>query len=130
MFDYKKIFFWGFVLNLVWENLHYQLYVPIHFLVQQPYMLFLAAFLDAVYVAGLVLFLRRYGTWAVIWGGLVFAALIEWYALFFNWWQYTDAMPIVPVLGVGLSPFVQLALTSFLALIFVFGKSLRFKLNE
>lgn len=40
-------------------------------------------------------------------GGLV-ATVIEWRALATGRWQYTDKMPLVPIVKVGLSPLVQL----------------------
>jgi len=50
-------------------------------------------------------------------GGVV-ATLVEWKALKTGRWQYTDKMPIVPFVGAGLSPFVQLMiLPSLVALI-------------
>jgi hypothetical protein len=41
--------------------------------------------------------------------GAVFAAAVEWKALADGRWSYTDAMPVVPALGVGLWPLLQLA---------------------
>ena len=41
----------------------------------------------------------------------VLAAAYEWKAQASGRWSYTDDMPIVPVLGVGLWPFLQLMLT-------------------
>ncbi len=38
------------------------------------------------------------------------AAAIEWRALAFGRWSYSDRMPVVPVLNVGLWPFLQLTL--------------------
>lgn len=40
--------------------------------------------------------------------GLAITVLAEWLATGqFRWWEYADAMPIVPLLGVGLSPLLQ-----------------------
>ena len=46
---------------------------------------------------------------AAVLGG-VSAAVIEWAALGAGYWSYAGAMPRVPLLGVGLWPFAQLAL--------------------
>jgi len=43
-------------------------------------------------------------------GGATSAVIIERAALAFDFWSYSDRMPILPVLGVGLSPFLQLTL--------------------
>ena len=41
--------------------------------------------------------------------GLVIAILIEWIAVYgIDRWSYTARMPILPVLGVGLSPVLQM----------------------
>lgn len=42
--------------------------------------------------------------------GLFIAVGIEWRALLFGRWAYTDAMPIIPYLQVGLTPILQMIL--------------------
>ena len=43
--------------------------------------------------------------------GLIIAVLIEWIAVYgLGRWSYTARMPILPVLGVGLSPVLQMLL--------------------
>jgi hypothetical protein len=49
-----------------------------------------------------------YATASVL--GAVCAGAYEWYSRANGRWSYTAAMPIVPVLGVGLWPFLQLPL--------------------
>lgn len=49
-----------------------------------------------------------YATAALLGGAC--ATAIEWRALAFGRWSYSDRMPIVPVLGVGLCPLLQLIL--------------------
>ena len=51
---------------------------------------------------------KAYGAAALAGGAL--AVLIEWAALAAGYWSYAPGMPRVPVLGVGLLPFVQLTL--------------------
>jgi hypothetical protein len=46
----------------------------------------------------------------LIFSGVVIAVLIEWHALANERWAYSGIMPVVPILGVGLSPLVQLLL--------------------
>ena len=64
--------------------------------------------------------LRRSAAWGLqvrwsdcAWAGLVgavIAVVAEKVAAAYGQWSYTEAMPIVPVLDVGLLPFLQLAL--------------------
>ncbi len=42
--------------------------------------------------------------------GAVCAAGFEWFAVRFNLWSYGEQMIVLPVIGVGLLPFVQLTL--------------------
>ncbi len=42
--------------------------------------------------------------------GAVFAIVIEWLAQFTNVWTYKDLMPRVPILNVGILPFLQLTI--------------------
>lgn len=42
--------------------------------------------------------------------GAVCATFFEWFAFRFELWKYNSAMPVVPIIGVGLLPFVQLTL--------------------
>lgn len=53
--------------------------------------------------------------------GLFIAVGIEWRALLFGRWAYTDAMPIIPYLKVGLLPIVQMTLLLPLS-VFITGK--------
>jgi hypothetical protein len=55
-----------------------------------------------------------YATAALLGGAC--AVVVEWKALASGWWSYADVMPIVPVLGVGLWPLLQLTLLVPLAL--------------
>ena len=43
-------------------------------------------------------------------GGAMVATAYEWLSQYSGRWTYSDAMPIVPVLGVGLLPLLQLVL--------------------
>ena len=43
--------------------------------------------------------------------GAVFATAVEWNAQVSGRWSYTEAMPMVPMFGVGLWPFLQLTVT-------------------
>lgn len=45
----------------------------------------------------------------VVAGGALSAVLGEWITQALGWWSYSSLMPLVPGLGVGVAPFVQLA---------------------
>ena len=49
-----------------------------------------------------------YATTAILGGAS--ATVYEWIALARGWWSYSDLMPVVPLLGVGLWPLLQLTL--------------------
>lgn len=57
--------------------------------------------------------------------GAAAATIIERLALSFDFWRYGEQMPIVPVLGVGLSPFLQLTLLAPATLLLAARKSKR-----
>lgn len=124
---YFTAFAVAFALNLVWENAHMPLYK--NFSGDSSSMSrFLRSLYDSfmdgltilsLYVAlALVLQLRL--TWPFDAGffqhallavlGAALATVIERRALKTGRWQYTERMPIVPYLQVGLSPLVQLML--------------------
>lgn len=113
------IFLASFFLNAVWEVLHSRLYVhykggPITSLI-----LLQTMFVDAAIISGLYFLSRllRRNAYAVICiGGLSIAVLLEIWALHTNRWAYTAAMPLVPLVHVGVTPTVQLALTGLVAL--------------
>lgn len=116
----SKIFFTGLLLNLVWEFSHYSLYIAdkIDFFGSQYLLLVLASLADAVFVL-IALSIFPKNKLGLIISGLSIATLVELVALNLGMWQYKANMPIVPLLGVGLSPFVQLAITAFLTSLIV-----------
>ncbi|PIR97457.1 MAG: hypothetical protein COT91_01470 [Candidatus Doudnabacteria bacterium CG10_big_fil_rev_8_21_14_0_10_41_10] len=111
---YKIIFITALILNLIWEYLHFGLYRAIHPIVTQSYSLFLASLWDASWITVIFLLTRRFGLGVFIFITLVFSVVVEWSALYLNFWQYEDTMPLVPLLGTGLSPTIQLAVTGYL----------------
>ena len=106
------IFLAAFAINLVWEYLQYDLYIPIHHLTKTWYTLIGASILDAFYVLALFVIFYRFGLWVVLLLALILATSTELWALHFRIWQYTEGMPIIPLLKVGLSPALQLVTTS------------------
>jgi len=126
------VFIIALALNLLWEHLHYPLYdcssiCAVRTLNQFSFipLLIRASFFDACFITALYLcisFLHRSLSWTHTWRGadtliilaigITAASLIERSALSAHKWAYSAAMPLVPFLAVGLSPFVQLALLS------------------
>lgn len=106
------IFAVAFVLNLVWEKSHMVLY-DIAAIPMDPWWILLrATFWDAVMITGVYLFVdtpnktKRYFLSAIV--CVVMAVFIEQRAMAEGRWEYLPTMPIV--LGMGLSPLIQLPL--------------------
>ncbi len=121
-----KLFGLAFVLNFLWELAQKPLYIVGTF---PPFPLgwIRASLWDAVYILLVYLvlaamhddfyWLRRKNIWDlffIIFAGFITATIVEIQALSLGKWFYAGAMPIVPILKVGLTPFLQLPLMSFL----------------
>ena len=133
----------GFILNEIWEMAQMSAYVETagHSWASTLGMCTMAALGDVgiilgIYVAGALVAadpgwgLR--GRWkiyiltAVL--GLAYAALVEQAALATGRWSYTGSMPVVPVLGAGLWPLLQMTLLppiTFLFARWMTGRKLR-----
>ncbi len=120
-----RLFGIAWVLNFVWELLQKPLYIVGTF-PPFPWGWIRASLWDASYA--LVIYfalaiihwdfywLRRKNIWDlgfIILAGLVTVTIVEKQALAAGKWFYTSAMPLVPVLHVGLTPWIQLPLLSF-----------------
>lgn len=112
------IFLIALILNGLWENAHAFLYV--HYMGQHitERILMRAALFDALCIMLaswplLAVSALQKRSWLIIVAGFVFAVGLEWYALATGRWQYTGLMPIIPWLGVGLTPAVQLGLLGY-----------------
>jgi hypothetical protein len=115
-----KIFLIGFLLNLAWEFSHTSLFTVGKVSMFGPHWLLAiyATLADAVFVLiALSVFPRN--KLGIIISGIIVATVAESIALHFGMWQYKNNMPLVPLLGIGLSPFVQLAITAFLTSLIV-----------
>lgn len=113
----------SFAANWVWEVVQMAAYAPGRSRGKEFFFCTLAATGDAVLtllVFAAVFGLKRSGRWtgdggwkaygaAALAGGAL-AVLIEWAALWAGYWSYAQGMPRVPLLGIGLLPFAQLAL--------------------
>ena len=114
---YALVFAFAFILNLMWEYFHSALYSAYQGGAITDFVLWEATFLDALMILILVLVADKFEwsqTATVIIGGLLLSFIIEIWALQTGRWQYNELMPIVPVLNVGLTPFIQLGLTGLL----------------
>lgn len=108
------------VLHLVWENAHVSLYGGYEHLTALP-ITFYATIGDVGYVIGAVLFVSlfkggvdwlrmpsRLDLAGLVMLGIFISLYVEYKALAFNKWFYLDAMPMIPMLDVGLTPVIQM----------------------
>lgn len=120
-----RLFIFAFLLNWFWETLQTPFYETMSGFSRSEkiYITTRAAFVDAVIILGIYALgaaATRRLRWAMNGGwkcylifallGATAATIIEQFALQFDFWRYGEQMPIVPVLKVGLSPFLQLTL--------------------
>ncbi len=116
-----KVFACAFILNLVWENLHSFLYVHYKGAPITELVLIKAAAFDALFITVFsILFFRirffRERAWLFLVIGIVFAVCLEWFALSTGRWEYNSLMPIIPILGSGITPSIQLGLLGYITL--------------
>jgi hypothetical protein len=126
------------ILNFIWEELHSALYISYQGGAITTFILFRAALFDAAVITlfayvflspfpparggvdtpadGVVGARGRMKVGVFVIALLALAVLLEKWALGTGRWVYADAMPIIPILHVGLTPAIQLGLTGFLAL--------------
>lgn len=114
------VFIAAFILNLVWENFHSFLYGNYKGVEITQLILLKATLGDAVMIVLITLpflFLAsfRKHLWGIVLIGFIVAVSIEWYALATDRWTYNAYMPIIPILAVGLTPTIQLALLGYLS---------------
>jgi len=107
------IFILSFFLNLIWENLHSLLYLNYIGGEITEFILLRASAGDALMITLILLpFLfipsLKKKSWLIIPIGLLLAVFIELYALDAGRWAYNEYMPVIPTLGVGLTPAIQL----------------------
>ncbi|MBS3087076.1 hypothetical protein J4226_00600 [Candidatus Pacearchaeota archaeon] len=116
------IFLIAFATNAIWELLHYPLYIDLSGIPQYPH-LFLATITDAIIITTIFLIIslkNSSSNWTknpkktdyliALILPIAIAIAIETRALKIQRWAYTSSMPTI--LGIGLSPLIQLATTS------------------
>jgi hypothetical protein len=118
------VFIWSILLNYPWEMLQMPFYMAMSFSDPVSWLLcFRASFGDGVIILGIwafgYLIFRKYD-WVrkvspaallvCLVSGAVIAVVIELAAVKTGRWRYSDIMPVLPGLEVGLIPFLQLIL--------------------
>lgn len=107
----------AFLLHFLWENAHAPLYAGYSSFGQHVPICFIGTLGDVVitlFVLGFIRLLKKgapqtiadFLALAII--GLMVAVAIEQHALLVGKWSYAPAMPIIPVLKVGLTPIIQM----------------------
>lgn len=123
-----SIFIIAFILNWVWEILHSALYSNYQGGPITNFILFRAAIGDAAIISILVFIaqkLKLNKSLFVVFGGLVVATVIEILALQTGRWAYNTLMPTIPIIKIGLTPTIQLAITGYIGQKLVFRKNLK-----
>ncbi|MBI2107087.1 hypothetical protein HYT57_03815 [Candidatus Woesearchaeota archaeon] len=123
------IFVIGFILNLIWEYLHYPLYKDLSGIPSNLH-LWLAAFFDAFFILTIILLISLKNSnfsWTkkpktidyilAIIIPLIIAIMIEIINLDLGRWEYSFSMPTI--FGLGLSPLIQLPLITIISLFLV-----------
>ncbi len=111
----------AFCLHIIWERAHVHLYKDYEGLSGRLPITLWAAIGDVLYTLGAVLLialLKNNFDWipsatlsdfvALSIVGLVIALYVEYRAFVLRRWAYTSAMPLIPVLKVGLSPILEM----------------------
>lgn len=119
----KKIFFIftiAFILNLIWENFHSLLYANYMGGKITELILLKATLVDAFIIVIITLPfvffpLLKKQSWIIILIGFVISVSIEYYALGAGRWAYNSMMSIIPFLGTGLTPTIQLGLLGYIS---------------
>lgn len=120
----------AFGLNIVWEFSQRPLYLSYQSGPVMDVILTRAAVWDAAYIALLVWLYRRLPmaqqkTWLFIIAAVVLAVIIEFWAQSTGRWVYSEFMPLVPWLRVGLAPTLQLAVTGYVAMRLAFKRPVK-----
>lgn len=119
---YFYIFFIASALNSVWEHAHSPLYVHYKSGAITEFVLFRAALFDAAVITAfaflfLSLWRTKYGIWIMAGALVLFSIALELWAVETGRWAYKEAMPIIPLLNVGLTPAIQLGLLGLLSVL-------------
>ena len=105
----------AFIANWIWEILHSALYLNYKGGLITSFILFRAALVDAFIVLALVFISQKFGKYKTLFilaGGFIIAIGIEIWGLKTGRWEYNSLMPIIPIIKIGLTPAIQLAITA------------------
>ena len=119
-----RLFLWSVALNYPWEMLQMPLYEAMPFTDPMSWILCFRATIGDGFIIlmlwGIGFLLTRRINWfgrrrklamsLLVISGAAVAIGIELHALRTGRWMYSDLMPVVPLIGTGLSPLVQLIL--------------------
>ena len=116
---YPTLAITAFVLNWIWEMAQMFAFAvnPEESRLQVFFLCTLASVIDAAVTVGIYGFLHRINLsnpvlfyFLAALSGALCATFFEWFAFRFELWKYNSAMPVVPIIGIGLLPFIQLTL--------------------
>ncbi len=118
-----------FLFHGVWEHAHIVLYTGYDAMKGFVPVWILATLGDILYtliIVGIISLIKRnldwfrdanrYDLFAAALLGFVLALMVEYKGLYLGRWSYLPAMPIVPLLNVGLSPLLQMTILTPLSL--------------
>lgn len=113
----------SFVVHFVWEYLHFGLYTDYDHWIGSVPVYWLATVGDVLYTLGafaLVSAIKKSYEWVpratradylmLVALGCLIALFVEYKGLALDRWEYLPEMPLIPILGVGLSPILQMAI--------------------
>ena len=106
------VFVSALILNLVWEHFHSVLYVHYQGGEITSFLLTRAAFFDAFIITFFAYIFRN--IWYVVAVAFFFAVGLEIWAIETSRWAYKEVMPVI--LGVGLTPAIQLPLLAYISI--------------
>lgn len=113
----------SFIAHFVWEYFHFGLYTDYDHWTGRLPVYVLATVGDVLYTLGafaLVAAIKKSYEWIsnatvadylmLVTLGCLIALLVEYKGLALDRWEYRPEMPLIPLLGVGLSPILQMAI--------------------
>jgi len=121
------IFVLGFILNIIWEHLHDVFYVTHMEVGSAIRAYFVVGVIDALLVMLIywvivlqtrdfywIFKLKKYWLFAAMLGLLISYIIEVRNVYFLKTWSYNELMPIIPYLGVGITPILQMIISPLL----------------